>query len=226
MFERFQHRSLDLERLDTGDYTSREYVRWQREMKYIHGIFGEERALKNTLLRDIRSDDSATLAVLDVGAGSGRLLRKLSEWTEERKTFLVGAELDGAAAQATKSASVMSVQCNAIELPFADDSFDYVFCSLFLHHLADDDAVALMREMARVAVKRIYAIDLDRNPGAYYAYKIIGWPFLQRFTLEDGALSILRSRTRNELFRLADTAGLRDVKIEHSRANRLILIGK
>ena len=53
MFDRFQQRSTDLERLDTGEYTSEEYSRWQREMKFIHGILGEERALKNTLLRDI-----------------------------------------------------------------------------------------------------------------------------------------------------------------------------
>ena len=33
MFEKFRHRSHELERLDTGDYTADEYARWQREMR-------------------------------------------------------------------------------------------------------------------------------------------------------------------------------------------------
>jgi len=226
MFERFQHRSRELERLDIGDYTPAEYSRWQREMKYIHALFGEQRALKNTLFRDIESGGAKRFSVLDVGAGSGGLLRELGKWVSGRNSFLVGAELDEVAARSINDGEIAGVQCDALQLPFADGSFDYVFCSLFLHHLDDGSAADLLREMSRVAAKRIYVIDLNRHPTAYYAYKIFGWFVFQRFTLEDGALSILRSRTPDELRQIAKTAGLNDVKVEKSRANRLILSGK
>lgn len=225
MFEQFQKRSTQLERLDTGDYTAKEYARWQREMKFIHALFGEQRALKKTLFRDIKSDGEPQFSVLDVGAGSGGLLRELKKWTSHYNAFLVGAELDGTAARSINDGTIVGLQCDALQLPFADKSFEYVFCSLFLHHLDDDPAIRLLQEMARVAAKRIYVIDLNRHPTAYYAYKVFGWPFLQPFTLEDGALSILRSRTPEELGSLAKRARLRNVKVEHSRANRLILTG-
>jgi len=221
----FSKRSHQLERLDTGDYTPDEYRRWQKEMRFIHRIFGEMRALKRTLFRDLEQTEGA-VSVLDVGAGSGELLRELTKWTSNRKIFCAGVEINRQATLSIQSETISAVQSDALNLPFADKSFDFVFCSLFLHHLGDDAAVSLLKEMSRVARKRIYAIDLNRHPTAYYLYKALGRVLLQRFTLEDGALSILRSFNPEELLGLAKSAGLHNIKIEHSRVNRLILSGR
>ncbi|QQS33168.1 MAG: methyltransferase domain-containing protein [Acidobacteriota bacterium] len=226
MFERFKTRSTELERLDKGDYTEAEYARWQKEMWYIHRLFGELRALKRTLLRDIVRSGERSFSALDVGAGSGELLRELSKWMSAFDALLVGLEIDNIAAASIKSDEVLSVQGNALQLPFDDKGFDYVFCSLFLHHLEDENAVALLQEMARTSRRRVYMIDLNRQPIPYYAYKLFGRAVLQQFTLEDGALSILRSRTPEELRVLAKAAGLRDICIEHSQVNRLVLSGR
>jgi len=226
MFERFKHRSYELERLDTGDYTAEEYARWQREMKFIHGVFGESRALKRTLFRDIEASGSKEFSALDVGAGSGGLMLELRKWTSDYSPLLVGAELDAAAAVTIKSNGLNAIRCDALLMPFADDSFDYVFCSLFLHHLGDEAAVSLISEMARVAAKRIYVIDLNRHPTAYYFYNFFGRIFLQPFTLEDGSLSILRSFNPSELRDIAKKAGLECIEVEHSKVNRLILSGR
>lgn len=226
MFERFQRRSYELERLDTGDYTATEYARWQQEMRLVHRIFGENRALKRTLFRDIEETGSKDFSALDVGAGSGGLILELREWSAKHSPFLVGAELEAAAARTIRANGLNAIRCDALRMPFADNSFDYVFCSLFLHHLGDEAAVELIAEMARVAAKRIYVIDLNRHPIAYYLYKLFGRIFLQRFTLEDGSLSILRSFNPVELEGLARKAGLKKIAVEHSKVNRLILSGK
>jgi|CXWL01.1.fsa_nt_gi ubiquinone/menaquinone biosynthesis C-methylase UbiE len=225
MFEQFRHRSSELERLDTGDYTPAEYARWQLEMRFIHRIFGEVRALKATLFREMNENGHERVSVLDVGAGSGELLRELVKWTDGRKTFFAGAEIHSDAARSIHEKDISAIQCDALQLPLADDSFDHAFCTLFLHHLDDAAAIELVREMARVSRGRIFVIDLNRHPTAYYTYKIVGRLFLQRFSLEDGALSILRSRTPLEMRAIAVKAGLCDVRVEHSRVNRLILSG-
>lgn len=223
MFEHFAHRSTELERLDRGEYTPSEYARWQREMVYIHAMFGEERALKRTLLRDIKSNGTPKFSVLDVGAGSGTLLKKVREWCGDWESLFVGAERDDVAAKSILENQLSSVQCDALHLPFASRSFDYVLCSLFMHHLNDDDSVRFLNEIGRVAQKRIYVVDLNRSAFAYYAYKLFGLFVLQKFTREDGALSILRSRTPEELSALAARAGLSNIKVERSFVNRLIM---
>jgi SAM-dependent methyltransferase len=223
MFERFKQRSYELERLDTGDYTEAEYALWQREMPYIHRLLGERRALRNTLFRDL-SGGTERVSIIDVGAGSGELLCELRKWFGPRVS-LTGVEINETAARSIKRSDVEAVRGDALLLPFETGAFDTAFCTLFLHHLSDDDAVRLLCEMARVSRGRIYAIDLNRDPAAYYFYKTFGRIFLQRLTLEDGALSILRSFTAKEMHSLAERACLRNVKVESSRVNRLILSG-
>lgn len=227
MFRRFEQRSYELERLDTGDYTPDEYELWMREMRTIHHFFGEVRALRSTLFRDIKDKYDAGVSILDVGAGSGQLLRELRKWLNTHRAFLAGVEIN---AEASKNIAVgpdlAAIQADALQLPFCDDAFDFVFCSLFLHHLDDRAAELLLKEMRRVARRRIFVLDLNRSAAAYYFFKFVGPFFLQRFTVEDGSLSILRSFTAPELEQLARAAGLEDIRVEHSRANRLILSGR
>ena len=132
MFEQFKHRSYDLERLDTGDYTAAEYARWHREMWFIHRIFGEMRALRGSLFKAIEGNGKVSVSILDVGAGSGELLFELGKWTADRNAFLVGAEINAEAAASIRDVKINAVRCDALRLPFADASFDFVFCTLFL----------------------------------------------------------------------------------------------
>jgi len=225
MFGRFKQRSYQLERLDTGDYTPAEYAKWQREMKVIHRIFGESRALRNSLLHEITTADYR-VSILDVGAGSGELLNTISEWKVEPEPYLAGAELNTEAVKSICERGFASIQCNALRLPFVDDGFDYVICSLILHHLTDKKAIELLSEMKRVARKSVIVIDLHRSPVAYYFYRCLGKLFLQNFTLEDGSLSILRGFKPVELEDLAFKAGMTEISIRRSAAYRLVLSGR
>ena len=226
MFEKFKTRSQELERLDTGDYTPEEYARWQREMPWIHGFMGEHRALKNSLLKNIRYRGAKPASILDVGAGDGALLKRIALTLNGRSGALVAADVDAEAASSVRRNGLLAVRCDALQLPFADNAFDYAFCSLFMHHLDDGGAEVLLREMARVAEGSIFVVDLNRDRLAYYAYKAVSSILLQRLTREDGALSILRSRTTAELIHLAQKAGLRDIAVQRSRLNRLVLSGR
>lgn len=230
MLEKFQHRSHALERLDTGDYTDEEYARWQREMRFIHGIWGEARALERSLVKHVRDSRLHYISILDIGAGTGNILKLAKKRLSDRDVFSIAAETSEHAlrfvAREKKTTGIEPVRCSGLHLPFDDHSIDYVICTLVLHHLSDEDAMNLIGEMCRVARRRFFAIDLNRHPVGYYGWRLLSPLLFQRFTREDGALSILRSFTADELLAVAKKAGVSEVKIEHSRANRLVLSGR
>jgi len=231
MLERFKQRSHRLEYIDTGNYTAEEYEDCIGELQLVNRWMGDAHSLRTTLLREIEARGLREFSVLDVGAGSGELLRVAAAWAREtkRQFHAVGLELNERSAESINEESerfdeITAVRGNALKLPFADAQFDYVICSLFTHHFVDEQVVQILGEMSRVARRRIFVIDLHRHPIAYFLYTTLGKLVLHnRLLRHDGALSILRSFKSDELLALAQRAGLRDVAIERRFPYRLVL---
>lgn len=231
MFSRFSQRSLELEHLDKGDYTPEEYEGCIVELQRVNRWLGDATALKHSLLTEIDRSDLRSFSVLDVGAGSGELLRVIAAWSRKtnRDARLVGVELNARSAKAMAEQSTMfpevgALRGDAFRLPFRDEQFDYAICSLFTHHFKGDKVVAILRELSRVAARGIFVIDLHRHPVAYCFYTTVARLFLHnRLIREDGALSILRSFKPEELASLAQRANLKDIKVERHFPYRLVL---
>lgn len=228
----FQKRSTKLELIDTGDYTAQEYEGCLRELRRVNHYLGDTWALRKTLLREIENKNPPQFSVLDVGAGSGELLRAIAGWAKgERSARLVGLELNARSARAILEeskgfAEISSIRADALRLPFADASFDYAICSLFTHHFTDEKVVRILSEMKRVARRKIFVIDLHRHALAYFLYTTAGKLFLyNRLIRHDGALSILRSFKPNELKDLAAAAKLENISVERHFPFRLVLSG-
>lgn len=227
----FQTRSEKLERIDTGDYTNEEYERFLREISFINRHLGDIRALKKSLFREIEREDSADFSVLDIGAGSGEFLREIARFARKtkRRAQLYGLELNvisarSILAQSKDFAEIKAVRADALILPFADKSFDYAICSLFMHHFTDEKIVEILAEMKRVSKRGIFVIDLHRHPLAYYSYKMFCKLFgISKLVTEDGSLSVLRSFKTKELEVLAEKANLRNVQIKKTFPFRLVL---
>lgn len=233
MSVRFGQRSLELEHLDKGDYTPEEYEGCLVELRRVNRWLGDVSALRRSVLPAIERDGAREFSLLDVGAGTGELLREVARAARSlgARARLVGLELNERAAIGLLEESrgfeeIVSVRGDALRLPFADGAFDYVLCSLFTHHFRDAACVRVLAEMARVAKRRVYCIDLHRHPVAYYFYKTLGRLVLHnRLVREDGALSILRAFRPEELRRLGECAGLREVKVERRFPYRIVLSG-
>ena len=231
MFEKFRQRSLEPENLDKGSYTPAEYEGCLVELRRVNEWLGDANALRDSLLREIARRDLKSFSLLDVGAGSGELLRVAARWARDtnRTAFLTGVELNARSAKAIMEESadlseISAVRANGFALPFPDQTFDYVFQSLTLHHFDDAGAVKLIQEMARVSRCGIFVIDLHRNPVAYFFYTTIGRLFLHnRLLREDGALSILKSFTPEEMEKIGRRTGLAKIKVEKYFPSRLIL---
>jgi ubiquinone/menaquinone biosynthesis C-methylase UbiE len=228
---RFGQRSSGLEHIDTGDYTPEEYEACLAELRGVNRWLGDASALRRSVLPDIERGGARDFKLLDVGAGTGELLREVALAARGRRVTarLAGLELNERAAaglleESREFGEITSVRGDALSLPFADGAFDYVMCSLFTHHFPDDACVRVLAEMARVARRRVYCIDLHRHPVAYYLYTTVVRLYVRtRLVREDGALSILRAFRPRELRRLAERAGLKDIKVERRFPYRLVL---
>jgi len=231
MLDKFKQRSHRLEHIDTGNYTADEYEDCIGELRLVNRWMGDAHSLKATLLREIEAQRLASFSLLDIGAGSGELLRVAATWARQtnRRLRAVGLELNERMAESILEESkrfdeITSVRGDALNLPFVEAEFDYVICSLFTHHLLDEQVVHVLREMSRVAKRRIFVIDLHRHPVAYFLYTVPGKIVLHnRLVRHDGALSILRGFKSNELLELAQRAGLRDIRVERHFPFRLVL---
>ncbi len=229
----FQTRSHQLERLDTGDYTTAEYDVCLSELRFINRWIGDIWALRKTLLREIEQADLREFSVLDVGAGSGELLREIAKYAKKtkRNAKLFGLEYNELSANSIVSESknfneISAIRGDGFSLPFADNSFDYTICSLFTHHFTDENVVKLLLEMKRVSQRGIFVIDLHRHTIAYALYKVFCVAFsISRLVREDGSLSVLRGFKPNELKDLAKQVKLENASVERHFPFRLVLRG-
>jgi len=117
---------------------------------------------------------------------------------------------------------------DAFRLPFPDRSFDFVLCSLFLHHFDDSQVVDLLRGMYDVARRAILVCDLERHVLPYLflpaTRPLFRW---QRITLHDGPISVRAAFRERELAGLAKKAGIAEIRTRTNRpAFRVTLVGR
>lgn len=227
----FETRSNQPERIDTGDYTDEEYQTFLREIRFINRWIGDRWALRKSLLKKIEERNLNEFSVLDVGAGSGEVLKEIALFARKRNAnaFLVGLDLNELSAQSVAEEGksfreINSVRGDALHLPFADGAFDFAICSLFTHHFTDDGVIDVMREMNRVALRGVYVIDLHRERGAYRMYKIFCTVFrISKLVRDDGLLSIKKGFQPDELSQLAKRAGFTDVTAQTVIPARVVI---
>jgi SAM-dependent methyltransferase len=152
---------------------------------------------------------SAAATLLDVGTGTGDIPDRLRRAAAKRKVSLDVFGLDGRPelVKATREFPVSGICGDAMDLPFASRAFDFVIASQVLHHFAPDDAMRLIREMHRVARRRVIIADLRRSWVAVAGLWLVSFPLgFHRVSRHDGVVSILRGFEESELRNLVRQA--------------------
>jgi len=165
------------------------------------------------------------LTVLDVGTGGADIPVALLARAEtrgrglavvgidSRPEVLAAAVLAQPAVAATAGLELHVADGRA--LPYADGSFDVAHTSMVIHHLTPEEAVVLLREMARVARLGVVINDLDRTQLGWIGAELIGHLLTgNRYTRRDAPLSVRRSYRADEMKELLRTAGLTPVRTE------------
>jgi len=149
-------------------------------------------------------------SVLDVGAASG----DMGECIRRSYKNAVVVSLDHRVAHLRRAAPPRVV-ADAIAMPFREQSFDFVFCSLLLHHFPHPRAVALVGELLRLARRALIVMDLERHPLAYLFLPLTKWLFdWSETTVHDGCVSVAAAFKADELGRIGQEAGAKEAVIQ------------
>ena len=172
-------------------------------------------ALANTLFGGTRAvlleveavlpELSSGATLLDVGSGVGDIAARAREIARRRgiELSLVTIDMAETLAIASRARTGNAVRGDATALPFADRSVDVVMCSQTLHHFDDVIAKSVLRELDRVARRRVIVSDLRRSWLAAAGLWIASFPLgFHPVSRHDGVVSIMRGYAGDELRRL------------------------
>jgi SAM-dependent methyltransferase len=197
-------RRRGFEILDAPDVDPEIVTRSLADVAKANSLFGGRSSAIDEL-RECLKDLPRNATLLDVGTGLGDIPAQARAEAAKQKIVLTTIGLDSAQvlAKACRKALEWSVCGDALHLPFADKSIDVVMCSQVLHHFANEDALTLLREMNRVARRRVVVSDLWRSWISAAGIWLVSFPLrFHAVSRHDGVVSVMRGFTGTEL---ADT---------------------
>ena len=165
----------------------------------------------------------AELTLLDVGTGGADIPLALMEraGARSRRFTIVGidhrAEILAAAVHETPElATTEGLELHVADgraLPYPERSFDVAHASMVIHHLPPDDAVDVLREMARVARLGVVVNDLRPTRAGWVGAWLLGHLLTtNRYTRHDAPLSVRRGYHAPEMADMLRAAGLMPVR--------------
>ena len=196
-----------------------------RDLARVNLLLGGARLSRVALGRLLTSAGLAARApvsLLDVGTGGADIPVALLADARQRGRRLSIVAIDArpevlAAAAALRprlahTPGLSLAVSDGRSLPYPDATFDVAHASLVLHHAADDEAVVLLREMARVARIGVIVNDLSRARFHWIGAWLIANLLTQNaYTRHDAPLSVRRAYRPDEMVDLLGRAGLRPV---------------
>ena len=214
MFPTFRTRSVERELIDGEDYTPSELLASLSDLRRINRFLGGRRALFRQLVPVLRRMDGQRIRLLDLGTGSADLPIAIVEWARRRGLEVEFVVLDNnwlAVSEARRAIAAFDeisvVQADALNPPFPEGSFDFVLCSLFLHHFSTEEAARLLAIYSRIATRAVIINDLHRHWLAYYSIQVLTRVFnASRLVRNDAAVSVLRGFTRSDFDEIASLA--------------------
>jgi SAM-dependent methyltransferase len=169
-------------------------------------------------LRKIALEAARPLRVLDVATGSGDVPIELAKRAKRAciPMHFSGCDVSDTAVSASRENALRVgveldiFQHDVLQSPLPD-GFDVILASLFLHHLSNDQGVALLQDMGRATQQAIIVSDLVRsrlNLAVVFATsRLLSRSPIVHF---DGPASVRAAYTSAEARGLATRAGLSD----------------
>lgn len=208
-------RDLQPELMDDSSLPAEEHLRALRGLARLNALSGSVGVLWPEV-RKLARELARPLRILDVATGGGDV--PLGLWTRAGraglKLELTACDISPVALQVAEArtrsagATVRYFAADALAEPLPT-GFDIVTCSLFLHHLSDDNAVTLLGRLAAATERLVLVNDLSRSRWnlalVWCATRLVTRSHVVH---TDGPLSVRGAFTPLEVAALARRAGL------------------
>lgn len=233
MSSKFKNRSTEKELLDGTNIQQDLLFKNLRELDILNRITGGH-AISLKGIKGLITDHTKVYHVVDLGCGSGDSLRAIADWARNNNfnVQLIGVDMNADVIDYLQNHCRSYPEISGIIADYRDfldrnTSVDIVHCSLFCHHLNDNELIRLFTYFSEKVTTGFVINDLQRNWPAYYS----AWFFtrlLNGTTLakNDGPVSVLRAFRANELKNLLEKANISDYKIQKKRGLRFLVVGK
>ena len=172
-------------------------------------MFGGSRAVLAELSMVLRGSKATSVSMLDVGTGVGDIpARATASWRARGVEITAfGIDMSPCLLHSAREKGLIPVCADALALPIATKSVDIVTCSQTLHHFEMRDAIAVVRELDRVARTRVIVSDIRRSWLAAAGIWLASYPLhFHPVSRHDGVVSVLRGFTPGELQHLVRDA--------------------
>lgn len=193
------------ELMDDPDCDLRRLNNTYRDFGVVNALVASWHGTYRRWIRPLLHPERPT-TILDVGCGGGDLAVALHAWARRDGLAVTVTGIDPderAFAFAAARPPVTGVGFRATStgaLVAAGERADVVVSNHVLHHLGDDELLALLDDTTRIARRAAVHSDITRNRLGYAAFSVGTAPFFRdSFIREDGLRSIRRSYRPREL---------------------------
>ena len=194
-------RKIQAELLDEDLGTAAEIASSLVDLRGINARFGGTSTTLHLLKRVVADCDCRELSLLEVAAGAGDVSLAAQRHLAQQGINLRVTLLDRMVSH-LNAAAATAVCADALHLPFRDNAFDVVSCSLFAHHLEPDDLRQFVRDALRTCRRAVVINDLIRSR-LHLCLVYAALPlFRSRLTRHDAPVSVRRAYTIGEMHHL------------------------
>lgn len=229
----FKVRSNQVEMMDAPDIPVKLLHKNLGELDFLNRYLGGH-SISIEGIKRLMVDRQKEYHIVDLGCGSGDVLKYMARWarTNQYRVKLTGVDRNSEAIQYMVNNCSEYPEINGVVSDYMDylgtnPTIDIVHCSLFCHHLNNQELLALFRNLKSYASDGFVINDLHRSSIAYYSV----W-FLTRLlngtvlSKHDGPISVLRAFKSEELEKLLLQANLKEVFIQWRWAFRYLVVVK
>jgi 2-polyprenyl-3-methyl-5-hydroxy-6-metoxy-1,4-benzoquinol methylase len=229
----FKYRSDEKELLDETNIQQDLLFKNLRELDILNRTTGGH-AISLKGIKQLVTDHSKIYHIVDLGCGSGDSLLAIADWAR-RNNFnvkLIGVDMNVDVIEYLKNhcrayPEISGINTDYQEFLDRNTSIDIVHCSLFCHHLNDEELIRLFTYFSGKVTTGFVINDLQRNWLAYYS----AWFFTRLLNgtvlaKNDGPISVLRAFKASELMHLLEKANIKNFKIQKKRIFRFLIDGE